>query len=911
MLKQEQLPNPSAVAPPAHPQTPGNATNSAPPPPPVADGPSLRRRILDLRRLLHAMSRPPFNGDDSLPPYVISDRIELSHSMLSHITSVVTHQTRSARTQRIDALITEAENTHLNVDYERMMEEVERLRDEHIRECQREDVLLEGLRRDVERVCRVAQEELVEARARESQEQDIIDELFFAPDVFDDDEGDNQDGGVDLGVGERNGRDGEEGDDYSLGLSEDDNNYAAAASANNGTGTNTNQRNNGSPRPSPPPTHKHHHHHNPNHPNERSEELKRQQAEMLEEEISEMAAQMKAATQRMNTTLVQQSKALDDMEDTVTENLDEVTNVTTKVTDHVRKGWKKTAATWTLFFSVVGTFAFLFMTMRVAPKRRDACLFVSCDKRHRGRYDNEYEARLNEAEEERQRLLEELRMRDEMEGVAGGGEGNDEDGDMVCETLANGSVQCFGGRPKSNKRDRRKKQQEAVDADKEEPGCSVGGSGEPDNAKQQQRHEPRAAFEDAIPIPQQSESERVVDDTEPKAEPEEDSGLKAESEEDSKRSEDKNTKAQDEQDVEEVLSEEERQRLEEEERRRREEHTKRIALEEELRQEREKDRKEAMERMKREKEKEDDRQNAEAFRAYSNYKKQVREDLVEQKKERDRLIEGKETERLAEAAHIAAEKAEQKRPEAERTEAEQERLEQELIAAEEKSQQERLRKEKKTAARAETERIAAEKAEQDRLEQERIAAEEKSRRERKLDEERRQKDKKAAARARVAVEAKKKAEERRIKRERVAAEKAEQDRLEQDRIKAEQEEKEEEENSVSEEEFHFAAAEGRIGDLQSYIRQRPDMVNAPDRNGWTALHEAARGGQADAIRILLEAGADASLRTGRDKKGDDALRLLESSHGTNHPAVALLQQYVAKGHGREETATQNTARSEL
>jgi len=63
--------------------------------------------------------------------------------------------------------------------------------------------------------------------------------------------------------------------------------------------------------------------------------------------------------------------------------------------------------------------------------------------------------------------------------------------------------------------------------------------------------------------------------------------------------------------------------------------------------------------------------------------------------------------------------------------------------------------------------------------------------------------------------------------------------------------------------------------------------------------------------FLLEAGADASLRTGRDKKGDNALRLLESSHGTNHPAVALLQQYAAKGVGREETTTRNTARSEL
>ena len=333
-----------------------------------------------------------------LPSHILADRLALSQSLLSRLHHAVA-QSRQGRADRLHHLAVLAERERRSADYD----ELERARREHLDQCVREDGLVQALTAEVEEVGRLVREDLLEARRREGAygtsngngdaahggswgtERDIIDELFLSPEEDEDEDG----GDTDV----HDVQDGDAADDYSLGLSEDGNDQQQQQQ----------QPQPAQGRPSP----KLHHHTD----EQQNEEVKRQQAEMLESEIAEMAAQMKSATLRMNTTLREQSSALDDMEQTVTDNLDQITDVTTKVTDHVSRGWRKTAATWTLLFTVVGTFAFLFMTMRVAPKRRDACIFFCSG-------DSRYETKWNQAEEERKRLLEELRLRDENDAAA-------------------------------------------------------------------------------------------------------------------------------------------------------------------------------------------------------------------------------------------------------------------------------------------------------------------------------------------------------------------------------------------------------------------------------------------------------------------------------------------------------------
>ena len=791
-----------------------------------------------------------------------------------------------------------AEKEHYNADYERKMNEVEQVRRDHIDQCVGEDGLVQSLTAEVEEVSRLAREDLAVARRREREEagvgggydgdgaafgdgpaRDIIDELFLSPEEDDDDD-EYEDYGMESG-GNADAVNGEDAvDDYSLGLSDDEND-----------GTHHQQQQASQSRPSPR-QHKHHHHHHTGSSNkttdEQNEELKRQQAEMLETEIAEMAAQMKSATLRMNTTLREQTNALDDMEQTVTQNLDQVTDVTTKVTDHVSKGWRKTAATWTLLFTVIGTFAFLFMTMRVAPKRRDACIFF-CDSRyHAERRSSEYEAKWNQAEEERKRLLEELRLRDESDATDGTDDADagrrediddvrvkdadetDNDDNAVCETLADGTVQCFGGRSSSRKGRRNKKSPPQDDHHENDGGCTgdvhVGNIAEPQqNADAHVQKIQRDVTTDS----DQDELKTIVS--------EEDS-------DDDQHIESKEPPAVKER---EEISEEERQRRSEEAARRKAEDAKRRAIQAEIDQERQREMVEMMERDKKNRRKEEDRVYAEAFKAYSQYKKQTREDMAEEKRKRDQRFEQEEKEQQEkERLRIEAKKARAKQEEKERQEKERLRVEAEKARAE---QEEKERQEK--------ERLRVE-AEKSRVEQEQIAAaEKKADQERKLEEERlRQEKEEAEAQAR-AERVKKQEKQKEAERER-----SERDRIASSENKAAQEEAPS--SAISEQEFRHAAATGRLDDVVSFIERHPDKIDAPDANRWTALHEAARAGRTDIIQKLLDAGADATLTT---KVGQNALQLLEGKHGTKHPAVSIMRQNKISS----DRDGENTARSEL
>ena len=68
-----------------------------------------------------------------------------------------------------------------------------------------------------------------------------------------------------------------------------------------------------------------------------------------------------------------------------------------------------------------------------------------------------------------------------------------------------------------------------------------------------------------------------------------------------------------------------------------------------------------------------------------------------------------------------------------------------------------------------------------------------------------------------------------------------------------------------------------LNQLRAMCEERSDLVNAQDRNGRTLLHIAIQYGQVGAVDVLLEKGANCTLK---DEKGntplDDLARLIAS-----------------------------------
>ena len=119
--------------------------------------------------------------------------------------------------------------------------------------------------------------------------------------------------------------------------------------------------------------------------------------------------------------------------------------------------------------------------------------------------------------------------------------------------------------------------------------------------------------------------------------------------------------------------------------------------------------------------------------------------------------------------------------------------------------------------------------------------------------------------------------------------------------------------------LHHAAAIGDVPFIQTQIDRVESMTSAgaiaaaaapfrqQDRNGWQPLHEAARAGQMNALKLLLEvepvegqqgrhwrrrAGKlriNVNARTNSDR-GFTALRLVEENHGEDNECAALLRE---------------------
>jgi len=86
---------------------------------------------------------------------------------------------------------------------------------------------------------------------------------------------------------------------------------------------------------------------------------------------------------------------------------------------------------------------------------------------------------------------------------------------------------------------------------------------------------------------------------------------------------------------------------------------------------------------------------------------------------------------------------------------------------------------------------------------------------------------------------------------------------------------------------HRAAQDGDAVQLKSVIEQMEHLLDAKDSNGWTPLHEGARGGHEDVVKLLIDRGASINERT-REGKGETPLYWSIKENGADHPVSQLL-----------------------
>ena len=89
--------------------------------------------------------------------------------------------------------------------------------------------------------------------------------------------------------------------------------------------------------------------------------------------------------------------------------------------------------------------------------------------------------------------------------------------------------------------------------------------------------------------------------------------------------------------------------------------------------------------------------------------------------------------------------------------------------------------------------------------------------------------------------------------------------------------------------FNAAGWSGDVAVLREVLDVHPDLLNAFDRSGWTALQLAAYTGQMEVVRLLLERGADIHAVS----RNEQAATALKSAEVAGHTKIAE----VLRGHG--------------
>jgi len=95
---------------------------------------------------------------------------------------------------------------------------------------------------------------------------------------------------------------------------------------------------------------------------------------------------------------------------------------------------------------------------------------------------------------------------------------------------------------------------------------------------------------------------------------------------------------------------------------------------------------------------------------------------------------------------------------------------------------------------------------------------------------------------------------------------------------------------------HRFAQDGDVEGLTKVVGKLKHLVNAKDANGWTPLHEGARGGFEDIVKVLVEKGADINQKT-EGEDGRSALYIAIEENGEDSPIVEFLESLGALSFG--------------
>jgi len=87
---------------------------------------------------------------------------------------------------------------------------------------------------------------------------------------------------------------------------------------------------------------------------------------------------------------------------------------------------------------------------------------------------------------------------------------------------------------------------------------------------------------------------------------------------------------------------------------------------------------------------------------------------------------------------------------------------------------------------------------------------------------------------------------------------------------------------------HAAADRGDVVALEDLAAENERSLHIRDQNGWQPLHEAVRKGHIDAVRLLVEHGADINAVTNGDN-GVSPYNIALSNLTPNHPVVEFLE----------------------
>ena len=88
-------------------------------------------------------------------------------------------------------------------------------------------------------------------------------------------------------------------------------------------------------------------------------------------------------------------------------------------------------------------------------------------------------------------------------------------------------------------------------------------------------------------------------------------------------------------------------------------------------------------------------------------------------------------------------------------------------------------------------------------------------------------------------------------------------------------------------EANRAAAAGDVESIKKLAKANKTLLHSKDGNGWQPIHEAARAGHVDVLRVLLEHNVDINART-HGGKGGSPLNLAVSMLSPKHPVSQFL-----------------------